>query len=229
MQCVIICAGKGTRMLPLTEHIPKPLIKICGTPLIEHVVAVLPEEVTELILVVGYLGEQIKEHCGSEYLGRKVTYVEQEDYCGGTGDALISAKAELSGRFPFMYADDIHGAAALKEAVRHPQAILAAYSDEPQNFGVLVEDDKGGLIEIVEKPEKPPTNKVNIGGLVLDKSIFDYKVDVSHEHGELFVTDMVTAYAKENFVQIVMQDMWIPVGRPEDIAKAEQILCPKSH
>jgi len=215
-------------MMPLTENTPKPLIKVCGTPLIEHVVAALPSEITEIVLVVGYRGEQIRAFCGNEYMGRKVTYAEQENFAGGTGDALRCAKDLLTDRFLFMYADDIHGAPALKEAVQHPHAILGAFSDEPQHFGVLVENEKGGLVEILEKPKNPPTNKVNIGGLVLDTSIFDYDVPVSAEHQELLVTDMVTLYAKDNFMQIVMQDMWIPVGRPEDIPKAEQILCPKN-
>ena len=216
-------------MRPLTEQTPKPLIKVCGTTLLEHVVAALPSEITELILVVGYLGDQIKNYCGEEFMGRKVVYVEQTNFAGGTGDALMCAKDVVTGKFLFMYADDIHGAAALKEAVQHPHAILGAYSDEPQNFGVLVEDGRGALVEIVEKPVNPPTNKVNIGGLVLDPTIFDYAVPVSAEHGELLATDMVTEYAKDNFVQIIMQDMWIPVGRPEDIEKAEASLCPKTH
>lgn len=216
-------------MQPLTEHTPKPLLPVCGTPLIEHVVAALPAEVTELVLVVGYLGEQVRAHCGEEFMGRPVTYVEQANHAGGTGDALRCAKDVLQGTFMFMYADDIHGAAALKEAAQYDHAILGAHSDEPENFGVLVESVKGALHEIVEKPAQPPSNKVNIGGFVLDTSIFDYDVDVSSDHGELLVTDMISAYAKDHFVQIVMQDMWIPVGRPEDIEKAEQILCPKNN
>ena len=229
MQCVIICAGKGTRMRPLTNDKPKPLIEVCGTPLIEHVVAALPSEITELVIVIGYLGEQIKAYCGDVYMGRPVTYVEQANHAGGTGDALNAAKDVLHDTFLFMYADDIHGAAALKEAVQHSHAILGAYAEEPQHFGVLVENEQGGLVEIIEKPEHPPSNKVNIGGFVLNTSIFNYTILPSHEHGELFVTDMLTAYAKDNFVQIVMQDMWIPVGRPEDIAKAEAILCPPNN
>lgn len=214
-------------MRPLTDEKPKPLLTVCDTTLLDHVIAALPTEVSELVLVVGYKQEQIRAHCGDTYAGRPVTYVEQENFSGGTGDALRCAKEVLSGKFLFMYADDIHGAGALKEAVQHPHAILAAYADEPQHFGVLVEDERGGLVEILEKPKEPPSNKVNIGGFVLEPSIFDYDITVSAEHGELLATDMITAYAKDHHVQIVMQDLWIPVGRPEDIAKAESILCPK--
>lgn len=225
MQCVILAAGRGTRMRPLTDTIPKPLIKVCQTPLIEHVVAALPKEVTELIIVNGYLGDQIQAYCGREYLGRRVRYAQQLNFAGGTGDALMCAKELVTGKFLFMYADDIHGSQALEEAIAHEHAILAAYSDEPQHFGVLLEDETGRLTGILEKPENPPSNKVNIGGFVLQPSIFTYQVPASAEHDELLVTDMITAYAKDNVVDIVMQNLWIPVGKPEDIAKAEAILC----
>lgn len=229
MQCVIVCAGKGTRMQPLTEHTPKPLITVCGKPLLQHVVEALPPEIDELVLVVGYLQEQIRKHCGTEYLGKRVQYVEQLDYAGGTGDALLCAQDLVHGKFLFMYADDIHGKQALQEALVCDHAILGAYSDTPENFGVLLADEKGMLSAILEKPKNPPSHTVNIGGFVLDDSIFGYKVAVSQEHGELLVTDMITEYAKEHEVRIIMQDTWIPVGKPEDIAKAEAIICPKSN
>jgi len=225
MQCVIICAGKGTRMRPLTEHLPKPLIEVCDKPLIQHVVEALPKEVDELILVVGYLQEQIRAYCGNTFLEKKVTYVEQSDYSGGTGAALLCAKELLHGRFMLMYADDIHGADALREAVTYEHAILAAMSDHPEDFGVLVKNDDGTMQSIIEKPQNPPSNLVNIGGFVLDTHIFEYEVAVSSDSGELYVTDMFTQYAQDYPVQIVKQDLWIPVGKPEDIHKAAEILC----
>ncbi len=229
MQCVIICAGKGTRMRPLTEHAPKPLIEVCGKPLLQHVVEALPKEIDELILVVGYLQEQIRSQCGDLYFGKKVRYVEQENFSGGTGDALLCAKELLNGRFMLMYADDIHGTEALKQAVTYEHAILAATSDHPEDFGVLLQNEDGTLQGIIEKPADPPSNFVNIGGFVLDTHIFEYEVEVSTDSGELYVTDMFTQYAQDYSVQIVTQDVWIPVGKPEDIEKAEAILCPEKH
>lgn len=214
-------------MYPLTEHTPKPLIEVCGKPILQHVVESLPPEIDELILVVGYLQEQIHELCGIEYLGKKVAYCEQKDFAGGTGEALMCAKALVHGKFLFMYADDIHGSAALKEAVACDHAILSAYSDAPENFGVLVSNEEGALSAILEKPKNPPSNIVNIGGFVLDDAIFSYEVSVSKEHNEVLVTDMITDYAQDYAVQIIMQNKWIPVGKPEDIEKAETVLCPK--
>ena len=229
MQCIIICAGKGTRMRPLTENTPKPLIKVCGKPILQHIVEALPEEIDELVLVVGYLQEQIRDYCGDLFLGKSVKYVEQKNFSGGTGDALICAKELLHDRFMFMYADDIHGKEALAEAVTHQYAILATHSDTPEHFGVLIAKEDGTLEGIVEKPKNPPSNMVNIGGFVLDTHIFEYSVAVSEEHGELLVTDMFTQFAQDYSVDIVPQETWIPVGNPEDIEKAEAILCPKDN
>lgn len=214
-------------MRPLTETTPKPLIKVCGKPLLEHIVKALPTEITELILVVGYKEEQIKDFCGNNYLGKKVQYVTQTDFAGGTGDALMYAKDLVTDKFLFMYADDIHGAEALAEAVKCDHAMLGAHSDTPENFGVLVTDESGHLLEIIEKPAVPPSHTVNIGGFVLTPAIFNYITSISEAHGEVLATDMISAYAKDYPVKIINQDLWIPVGKPEDIAKAEVILCPK--
>lgn len=223
MQCVILCAGKGTRMRELTATRPKPLIEVNGKPILEHIVSALPAEVDELVLIVGYLKEQIVERCGTEYLGKKVTYCEQENFAGGTGEALMRARTVLRGKFLFMYGDDIHGEEALRNAIACDHAILGTHSDTPEKYGVLVPNADGTLQSIIEKPKDPPSNLINIGGFVINESIFEYTVPVSAS-GELYVTDMLTEYAKDNPVQILEQNMWIPLGYPEDIAKAEALL-----
>lgn len=227
MQCVIICAGKGTRMRPLTETSPKPLIEVCGKPILQHIVEALPSEVDELILVVGYLQEQIRTECGDVYCGKKVTYVEQENYSGGTGDALLCAKGLVTGTFMLLNADDIHGAAALQEAVASTCAVIAATTDTPEQFGVLMKREDGTLDSIIEKPQHPTSNLINTGGYVLNTHIFEYSVTVSEAHGEVLVTDMFTQFAQDYPVQIIEQTQWIPVGKPEDVSAAEAVLCPK--
>ncbi len=225
MQCVILAAGKGTRMRPLTEHIPKPLIKVCGKPILQHIIEALPAEIDEIVLVVSYLEEQIRAFCGEVFCGRKIQYVTQKNPAGGTGDALLCAEPLLHDRFLFMYADDIHGGEALQKVVSYPYAMLATHSATPELFGVLELNPDGTLATIYEKPTVPPSNLINIGGIVLDRKIFDYRVAPSSS-GEIYVTDMVTAFAKGNAVMVVEQSLWIPLGKPEDIAKAEAILCP---
>lgn len=223
MQCVILCAGKGVRMKPLTDTCPKPLIRVQGKPILEHIVSALPSEIDEIVLIVGYLKEQIMDMCGDEYLGKKVVYRAQDNFAGGTGDALRCAEDVLHGKFMFMYGDDIHGSATLKRAIQEDHAILSTHSATPEKYGVLVPNPDGTLKEILEKPEHPPSDLINIGGFVINTSIFTYDTPVSTV-GELYVTDMLSAYAKDNPVKILEQDLWLPIGYPEDIQKAEAVL-----
>lgn len=228
MQCVILAAGKGTRMRPLTDTTPKPLLEVCGKAILDHIVEALPPEIDELIVVVGYRKEQIVEYCGAEFHGKKMTYVEQADFAGGTGDALLCAKDHVTGKFLFLNGDDIYGAEALSRIVAEESAMFGVRSDTPERFGVLVQNEDGTLKEIIEKPENPTSNLVNIGGYVLQPAIFDFVVEKSAQHGEVLVTDMVSRYAEQYPLKVVEQDLWLPIGYPEHIETAEKILCPET-
>jgi bifunctional UDP-N-acetylglucosamine pyrophosphorylase/glucosamine-1-phosphate N-acetyltransferase len=212
-------------MRPLTDTIPKPLIPVCGKPILQHIVESLPTVIDELVLVVGYKKEQIEAFCGEEFLGKKVTYLTQDNFAGGTGDALMRAKDSVTGKFLFMFADDIHGKEALAEIVAREDAILGAHSETPEHFGVFVLNDDRTLKAIIEKPENPPSNIINTGAFVASTDIFKYVVPVSSS-GENYATDMLTEYAKEHVMHVVMQSQWIPIGYPENIAQAEAIICP---
>ncbi len=222
MQCVILAAGKGTRLRPLTENTPKPLVKVAGKPLLDHIVEALPSAIEELIIVTGYLEEQIREHCGAEFHGRKVTYVHQEEQ-KGTGHALWLCKDLIKGRFLYMFADDIHSPADIASACSYTRSMLVLATDTPERFGIVVKHPDGTLAEIVEKPEHPPSNLASTGVFVLDEHIFKFKPTVETK-GEFYHTDMVQEYSKEYPIEVVEQELWIPVGYPEDIKKAEDIL-----
>ncbi len=125
MQAVILAGGEGKRMQPLTFDRPKPLIEVAGKPILEHIIDALPEEIDEVIIVIGYKGEMIRERLGDSYGGRAIKYVHQWMQAG-TAHALSIARPLLKGPFLFMYGDDIHGPEALKESVKHQYSILAA-------------------------------------------------------------------------------------------------------
>lgn len=226
MQCVILAAGEGTRMRPLTEILPKPLIRVCEKPIIEHIIEALPEIIDELIIVVGYKGDMIREYCGNEFLGRKVRYVTQDNPKAGTADALMYAKDLARGKFLVMYADDIHGKEALAEVVEKEAGMLTAISLTPEKFGVLVLKADGTLDSIIEKPIIPPSNYVNIGGFVVTEEIFTIHTELSAS-GEYYLTDTMTEYAKTHQVSVVVQPSWLPIGYPEHIEQAEVSLCPR--
>ena len=124
-----------------------------------------------------------------------------------------------------MYADDIHGKEALSLIVKEEGGMLGMHSDTPERFGVVGQNEDGTLKEILEKPEHPASNMVNLGGFVVDTSIFEYEVPIS-DSGELYVTDMINAYAKDHKMKVIEQTRWLPIGYPEHIVEAEAILCP---
>lgn len=222
MQCVILAAGKGTRLRPLTDNCPKPLVQVGEKMLLDHIVDALPTAVDELIIVIGYLGNQIKEHCGAEFHGRKVTYVEQIEQ-NGTAKALWLCKDLLRGRFLFMFADDIHGKKDIARVASFSRGMLTMTSDTPERFGVVVRNPNGTLAEMIEKPTHPPSNLVSTGVMVLDEHIFEFEPETPVK-GEYYLTEVIERYAKEYPIAVVEEHLWIPIGYPEDIERAEKML-----
>ncbi len=210
-------------MMPLTASTPKPLLKVAGKTLLDHTLALLPKDISEVIIVVHYLGDQIVEHMKAHHPDLPVRILWQDE-CSGTARALELAKPYLKGeKFILLFSDDMHSRAAVLEAAGHDLAIVAKAADHPERFGVLQLNVNGTLREIVEKPEKPKTNLVNVGVHVLDDRIFEYTAP-QHSNGEYYVTDMINQLAKNSPIAVVKTDFWVPIGYPEDFKEAEKIL-----
>lgn len=225
MQCVILAAGKGTRLRPLTETRPKPLVEVGGKALIDHIVEALPSSVDELIIVTGYLGEQIREHCGEKFYGRSVTYITQEEQ-NGTAKALWLCKDLIRGRFLFLFADDIHGKGDLARAASYSRSLLVASVEEPEKFGIVVRKPDGTLDQMIEKPKHAPSNCASTGAMVLDEHIFEFEPQ-SPLKGEYYLTEVIERYARKYPIAVVEQNLWIPIATPEDVESANMLLRPK--
>ena len=210
-------------MRPLTLEKPKPLLTVNGKPLIEHIIDNLPKEIDELIVVVGYKGEQIWEFLGENFNGLKVQYVWQKEKLG-TGHALKLCQPMLGdGKFMMLFADDIHGREGLERLLNHDRAILTAEVDDPRRFGVVHADAKGKIIDFEEKPENPKSKIVSTGAMTLDGRIFKYEPSL-HQNGEYYLTTMIEQMLKEHEVFAVPSSSWIPTATPEDLKRAEEIL-----
>jgi len=195
---------------------------VAGKALLDHILEALPSAVDEIIMVTGYLEEQLREHFGSEYNGRKITYVHQAEQ-KGTGHALWLCKDLIKGRFVFMFADDIHGTADLARLTSYTRGMLALTTQTPERFGIVVRHPDGTLAQFVEKPVHAPSNLASTGVFVLDEHIFEFE-PTTETNGEFYHTDMIREYAKIYPIAVVEQNLWIPVGYPEDIQTAEAIL-----
>jgi UDP-N-acetylglucosamine diphosphorylase / glucose-1-phosphate thymidylyltransferase / UDP-N-acetylgalactosamine diphosphorylase / glucosamine-1-phosphate N-acetyltransferase / galactosamine-1-phosphate N-acetyltransferase len=222
MQCVILAAGNGKRLRPLTEDRPKQLVTVKGKPLIDYIVEALPSSVDELILVVGYRRDMIREYCGDTFHGRPVKYVVQE-VADGTARALWLCKDLLKGRFLFMFGDDIHGREDIARATSFVRSLLVASVDTPEKFGIVVRNPDGTLGLMIEKPEHAPSNCASTGAMVLDDHIFEFEPKTPLGD-EFYLTEVIERYAQKYPIAVVEQQLWIPIGYPEDIAKAEALL-----
>ena len=223
MQAVIPAAGEGIRMRPLTLTKPKPLLEVNGKPLLQHIIEALPEEIEEVIIVVGYLGQQIVDFCGERFCEKKITYVWQKEKTG-TARALQLCKPFLRpGKFLFANADDLINRETLKRALTHDLCIVTVHREDWQRWGILLLNEDGSVKDFVEKPQTFISNIANTNIMVLDERIFEFEPD-QHSSGEFYLTTMVQKLAKKYKVYTEPASRWIPVGTPEDLQKAESML-----
>lgn len=223
MQAVVPIAGKGKRMAGHHQG-PKQLLPVAGRPLVEHTLGRLPAAVDELVLVVGGPHErQIREFFGGEYGGRHVAYVQQSEPLG-LGHAVQQAAGVIRGRFLTILPDDVYAPEDLAKIAQSPDlALLAMRVERPEQFGVLVCDEEGCLIQAVEKPQGFVSDLVSTGVYLLDPEFFDVHVPPS-ARGEIELPDIVLALVRERGRRVKVHEasFWLPVNDPSQLTTAEQ-------
>jgi len=224
MQAVILAAGVGKRLRPLTNDLPKAMVKVNGKPILEYTLGILPKVVDEIILVVGYQKEKIIKYFGDSFNGIPIKYVVQ-DAPLGTGHALDIARSAIKdGDFLSLYADDLYHQDDLDALVKlKAPVVLAKEVDNPEEFGVCLVDDNGYLTDILEKRLDPPSNLVNIGVYLLNQEIFDIP-RVQLPNGEFNLPLQIGNWALKRKIKVVRAKFWHPIGYPEDIDVAHSLV-----
>lgn len=224
MQGIILAAGRDTRMGTLTGRTPKPLLAVAGKPLLYHIVAALPRTIDRLVIVVGHLGEHIQAYCGTKFHGRPVDYVEQREP-RGTYHALECARTHI-GHTPFalFFGDDLFDLATIRKLIVHPLAALTARARQPERFGVVTLASGSYIRSIEEKPTRPTSNLVLTSACVLTRDIFRFSPEPHPHTGEYYLSHAISRMASKHPIKAVEADYWIPVGTPEDLARAERVL-----
>ena len=220
MQAVVIAAGRGTRMGPLTETRPKPLLPVAGRPIIEHVVEAAAAHVDEFVIVVGYRDEQLRERLGT-YHGAPITYVEQPEP-HGTAHAIAQARPHLDDAFLTLNGDVYITEDVVVQLVDATGTALAVQRvSNPSAYGV-VEHDNTHVTGIVEKPQHPPSNLANLGLYRFTPEIFPaIEATPRSDRGEYEITTSLTHLLKNHTVQAVTYNgPWMDIGRPWDLLDA---------
>lgn len=222
MQAVILAAGQGTRMGALTAETPKPMLLLLGTPMLEWKLSMLPEAIDEVIVIVGYLGEQIEAYFGSEWQGRKISYVYQEDL-NGTGGAVALTKDLLSGPALVMMGDDLYHPEDLSDLARETSAVLGFTVENAEEYGLLEKDTNGNLAKVTERPHNCATGIVNTGAYILNEAFFRYPL-VPISETEYGLPQTLALLGQDTPVRVLSARAWQPVGKPEDISLGEAFL-----
>ncbi|MBP9827804.1 NTP transferase domain-containing protein [Patescibacteria group bacterium] len=224
MKAVILAAGKGARLRPLTDYVPKPLLDVGGAPLITRTLMSLPRAVTEIHIVVGYMGEKILTALGGHFAGRPIFYHQQETL-NGTGGAMMLLKDVIDGPTLILNADDLYSGDDLARLSEYPLAILAKERTRgtvPNPLSVR----HGFLNGFARLPQHQYAPLENCGAYLVDKRYFSVPPAMIQvrDQMEYSLPHAFVELAKNELVSVVRATFWMPVGTPEQLAVARDLV-----
>ena len=182
MKAVIMAGGEGTRLRPLTEKTPKPLIPVCGRPCMSYVLDMLADAgISEAMITLRYLAHEIVREFGPEYRGMKLRYsVEKEPL--GTAGSVRACSDFLAGESCFVVTSgdsvcslDLTGALEFHNQNSADATLLLAEVPDVLEYGVVVTQDDGEIVKFIEKPAwgQAFSDTVNTGTYIFDISVLE--------------------------------------------------------
>ncbi len=238
---MILAAGLGTRLLPLTENRPKAMIPVGGRPLIDHLLSALRDSgIERAIVVIGHGGERVASFVGDGSKWRmEVEYAIQRTY-SGTADALRAAEGLLrEDSFLLAYGDLLVGAESIRSVLGAWDssggfAVVGAVEvRDPRDFGLLIVDGDS-LVDLIEKPEGPAAGRAlaNAGIFALPSEIMRFVSRTGpSERGELELTDSIRMAIEEGHtvrISRLNESDWMDLGRPWDVLEANKRVLAKA-
>ena len=227
---VVPVAGMGTRLRPHTYTYPKVLLTVGDKPIIGHILDELQKAgIKKVCLVVGYLGEKIKDYVNKNYKGLEVSYVEQEEQ-KGLGHAIWLTRRCVTGPVMVMLGDTILDADLSKFMDAKEDCIAVKEVADPRRFGVV--EVKGGYISaMVEKPEHPKTKLAIVGIYSFHNSAalygsLDQLVNSGRTtKGEIQFTDALARMVKAGHkIKPVAIEGWYDCGKPETLLETNRYI-----
>ncbi len=240
MQAVILAGGRGLRLKPITEKIPKCLVEVKGKPLLERVFENLIEAgITELNVIVGYKREIIEDHFGAEFGGAAINYFVQQEQLG-TAHAVSLVNDFIKDTFLIANADVLASPKDYRRILRVDKGeefnglVLARKVEDPWRFGVL--KAKGNrIIDVIEKPNpgKEPGNIINAGVYRFEKSFLDsvLRTELS-QRGEYEIVDSIRDFiaSGKRVDYVLCENVCLDIASMQDLKDAnamEDAVFPK--
>jgi bifunctional UDP-N-acetylglucosamine pyrophosphorylase/glucosamine-1-phosphate N-acetyltransferase len=243
MKAVVLAAGEGIRLQPITTTRPKHLIQIGGKAILEYCLeAIKFSGITEVIVVTHYMSDTIRRQFGDgASMGMQIKYIEQAEILG-TGNAVSVVEPHVDGDFLLVYGDLLFDREAVSDIIKlyeakKPAAVMAVVPvEKPESYGVVELKNERIITSIVEKPPtgKAPSNLANAGLYVVSEEIFDkIKQTNASVRGEWELTDALSMLINDGITVLaskISKADWVDIGRPWDLLEANSwVLKRMSH
>ncbi len=232
MKVIMPMAGKGTRLLPLTKRVPKPLVNVAGRPVMDYVMDALRRagRLDELIIITGHLKEKVEDYVRKHY-DIPARFIEQK-VLDGTAGAVNLARPYVDGPVIVIFVDTLFDAdLSIVQTTNADGIIWTKEVEDYQRFGVVVTDKQGHMTKIVEKPNTPISKRANIGlQYVKDwRTLFD---GIEHvlksppgKGGEFYLTDAFQ-YMVDKGKKLFVSEVggWYDCGKVDTLLETNQHL-----
>ena len=234
VKAILLAGGHGSRLYPFTKYTQKTLLPLHNRPVIDYALGTIRRAgITDITIVSNQFIGQITKHVGAGLPNERIHYVLEEEPTG-VADALNLARAYNEDCRLLMYFSDNITTVELTEEVgtfsnaEHPPGciLLARQEANPQAFGVAVLGQNGEVVDIVEKPENPPSD-LAIGGIYMFDEAFWSFLDLGvEEKGEDFsITDVNRRYIQQGMAKLITvgEDTWVDCGTPDSLLHASNM------
>ena len=234
MKAVLVAGGHGSRLLPFTRYTHKTLLPLHRRPVIDYALATIRRAgITDITIIGNRFIGQIAQHVGTGLPGENIHYVIEEEPMG-VHHALNLARPHVEGsRILIYFSDNIvtyeleKDVKVWKNSEEPPGCLLLGRTvDDPERFGVAVFGENGEIVDIIEKPNDPPS-AVAIGGIYLyDEKFWEVMDKKYQENKEVFtITEVNRHYLQDGKVTLVDIDdyQWLDCGTPDALLEASQL------
>ena len=226
LTCVVICAGKGTRILPNSKDMPKTMILLNGRPIVHYIVEYWRKYTNNFFFIVGYKKNHIINYV--RQLGIQSKFIEQKEL-RGIAHAISLAKDVVSNNFIVVLGDCLClGTFSLYGAMIQGVGVWKTESFENirTNYAVIIEGDR--ISQVIEKPKETYNNFCGMGIYFFNKNLFRYieKTRPSILRNEIEITDVIQTmiHSHERFTPVYFNGEYINITFPQDITTAEDLL-----
>ena len=231
VMAILVAGGHGSRLYPFTKISQKTLLPLYERPVIDYALGTIRRAGIKNITIISnqFIG-QIAKHVGSGLAGEQIHYVLEETPEGVANALNLARPHNEECRLLIYFSDNITTIElsdyvdTFRQAETNPGCILLSREEEnPNAFGVAKFDKNGNIVDIVEKPESPPSN-IAIGGIYLyDEQFWGLMDQCEKEYGEkLSITDVNRKYVQNNSAQLlnIGKETWVDCGTPDSLLDA---------